>query len=55
VIRVDPRLPAGHLPADWPAAKAESLFVELDKTVAQPAGEIARQILDLRSTAETQA
>jgi phenylacetic acid degradation operon negative regulatory protein len=55
VIRADPRLPAEHLPADWPAAKAESLFVELDKTVAQPAGEIARQILDLRPTAETQA
>jgi phenylacetic acid degradation operon negative regulatory protein len=55
VIRADPRLPAEHLPADWPAAKAESLFVELDKTVAQPAGEIARQILDLRPTTETQA
>jgi phenylacetic acid degradation operon negative regulatory protein len=55
VIRADPRLPAEHLPADWPAAKAESLFVELDKTVAQPAGEIARQILDLRPTAETLA
>ena len=55
VIRADPRLPAEHLPADWPAAKAESLFVELDKTVAQPAGETARQILDLRPTAETEA
>ena len=55
VIRADPRLPASHLPADWPAAKAESLFVEIDKTVAQPAGEIARQILDLRPTAENQA
>ena len=55
VIRADPRLPAEHLPADWPAAKAESLFAELDKTVAQPAGEIARQILDLRPAAETQA
>ena len=55
VIRADPRLPAEHLPADWPAAKAESLFVELDKTVAQPAAEIARQILDLRPTAATEA
>jgi phenylacetic acid degradation operon negative regulatory protein len=55
VIRADPRLPAEHLPADWPAAKAESLFAELDKTVAQPAGEIARQILHLRPTAETEA
>ena len=55
VIRADPRLPAEHLPADWPAAKAESLFVELDRAVAQPAGQIARQILDLRPTAETEA
>jgi phenylacetic acid degradation operon negative regulatory protein len=55
VIRADPRLPAEHLPADWPAAKAESLFVELDRAVEEPAGVIARQILDLRPTAETQA
>jgi phenylacetic acid degradation operon negative regulatory protein len=55
VIRADPRLPAEHLPADWPAAKAESLFVELDSTVAQPAAEIARQILDLRPTTATEA
>ena len=55
VIRADPRLPAQHLPPDWPAAKAESLFVELDKTVAQPAAEIARQILDLRPTAPIEA
>ena len=52
VIRADPRLPAEHLPADWPAAKAESLFVELDRAVEE-AGEIARQILDLRPTAVT--
>jgi phenylacetic acid degradation operon negative regulatory protein len=51
VIRADPRLPAEHLPADWPAAKAESLFVELDKTVEQAAGKIAQQILDLRPIA----
>lgn len=55
VIRADPRLPAEHLPADWPAAKAESLCTELDKTMERPAGEIARQILDLRPAAETRA
>jgi phenylacetic acid degradation operon negative regulatory protein len=54
VIRADPRLPVEHLPADWPAAKAESLFVELDQGVAKRAGEIAREILDLRPTAEIQ-
>jgi phenylacetic acid degradation operon negative regulatory protein len=52
VIRADPRLPVEHLPADWPAAKAESLFAELDTSVEQPAGEIARQILDLRPMTE---
>lgn len=55
VIRADPRLPREHLPGDWPAAKAESLFVELDKTVEHPAGEIAQQVLDVRPTAETEA
>jgi len=48
VIRADPRLPVELLPVGWPAAKAEALFVELDRAVAEPAGEIARQILDLR-------
>jgi len=52
VIRADPRLPWEHLPADWPAAKAESLYVELDKTLDQPADEIARQILDVRPMAD---
>jgi phenylacetic acid degradation operon negative regulatory protein len=55
VIRADPRLPAEHLPADWPAAKAESLFIQLDKTVERPASEIAQRILDLRPTAEPSA
>jgi phenylacetic acid degradation operon negative regulatory protein len=52
VIRADPRLPVELLPADWAAARAEALFVELDKSVAESAGEIARQILDLRPVAE---
>ena len=51
VIRADPRLPSEHLPADWPAAQAEALFAELDTAVEQPAGEIARQILDVRPAA----
>jgi phenylacetic acid degradation operon negative regulatory protein len=53
VIRADPRLPREHLPADWPAARAETLFVELDKTLDQPANEIAQQVLDVRPMAET--
>jgi phenylacetic acid degradation operon negative regulatory protein len=53
VIRADPRLPAAHLPTDWPAATAEILFKQVDKTVDQTAGEIAQQILSLRPTATT--
>ena len=48
IIRADPRLPAAHLPADWPAAEAESLFKRLDAEVDQAADRIAQQILDLR-------
>jgi phenylacetic acid degradation operon negative regulatory protein len=48
VIRDDPRLPIGHLPADWPAAEAEALFVRLDQRVDQDAARIAEQLLDVR-------
>lgn len=48
VIRADPRLPADHLPPDWPAAEAEALFVRVDKDVDAAADAIAQQILDLR-------
>jgi phenylacetic acid degradation operon negative regulatory protein len=48
VIRADPRLPSSHLPDDWPAAAAEALFVRLDRAVDVAAGEIARQLLDVR-------
>lgn len=48
VIRADPRLPAAHLPPDWPAAEAEALFVRVDKDVDAAADALAQQILDLR-------
>lgn len=48
VIRADPRLPADHLPPDWPAAEAEALFVRVDKDVDAAADALAQQILDLR-------
>lgn len=51
VIRADPRLPQAHLPADWPAAEAEALFVRLDEEVDEAAHAAAHQILDLRPTA----
>jgi phenylacetic acid degradation operon negative regulatory protein len=48
VIRADPRLPPVHLPEDWPAAEAESLFKQLDAAVDDAAGRIAQRILDVR-------
>jgi phenylacetic acid degradation operon negative regulatory protein len=51
VIRADPRLPAAHLPAHWPAAEAEALFVRVDKEVDEAAHGIAQQVLDLRPAA----
>ncbi|WP_307846187.1 PaaX family transcriptional regulator C-terminal domain-containing protein [Actinospica durhamensis] len=51
VIRADPRLPSAHLPADWPAAEAEALFVRVDKDVDEAAHAIAQEILDLRPSA----
>ena len=48
VIRNDPRLPVEHLPADWPAAQGEALFVSLDRRVSEEAARIAEQLLDLR-------
>ncbi|HET9170030.1 MAG TPA: PaaX family transcriptional regulator C-terminal domain-containing protein [Actinospica sp.] len=48
VIRGDPRLPLEHLPADWPAAEAEALFVRVDRRVDGEAARIAAQLLDVR-------
>ncbi len=46
VIRKDPRLPAGHLPAGWPAAAAEDVFRRLAAAYRGPAGAIAAGVLD---------
>ena len=48
VIRDDPRLPVEHLPADWPAAEAEALFVRVDRRVDKEAARIAERLLDVR-------
>ena len=48
VIRDDPRLPLEHLPADWPAAGAEALFLRVDRRVDKEAARIAEQLLDVR-------
>lgn len=48
VIRADPRLPAVHLPADWPAAAAEARFRRVDGLVVEGAARIAEQLMDVR-------
>jgi len=35
-IRRDPRLPVEHLPADWPAVRAQKLFRDLELCYAEP-------------------
>jgi phenylacetic acid degradation operon negative regulatory protein len=47
VIRQDPRLPARHLPADWPAAAAQDVFRALYAELDPQARAIAAQILDV--------
>jgi phenylacetic acid degradation operon negative regulatory protein len=46
LIRKDPRLPAEHLPAEWPAIHAERIFEELAAAYADPAKAIAGALLD---------
>ncbi|WP_369148201.1 PaaX family transcriptional regulator C-terminal domain-containing protein [Streptomyces sp. R44] len=46
LVRRDPHLPAEHLPADWPAESAETLFRELSAHYEPGARRIAEEILD---------
>jgi len=46
LIRKDPRLPARHLPRDWPAIRAERLFQRLATAYQGPAHRIAAEVLD---------
>ncbi|MGN9837077.1 PaaX family transcriptional regulator [Nonomuraea sp. H19] len=46
LVRQDPRLPAEHLPADWPAIRAEKLFHALAGRYDPSAATLARAILD---------
>lgn len=47
-IRRDPRLPVQHLPADWPAARAQALFRRTASALEGPAGAVAAPLLDTR-------
>ncbi|MCO5984644.1 PaaX family transcriptional regulator [Actinoallomurus spadix] len=46
LVRRDPHLPAEHLPADWPAVRAEQVFHSLARRYAEPARARAAEILD---------
>jgi phenylacetic acid degradation operon negative regulatory protein len=46
LVRRDPHLPAEHLPGDWPAVRAESVFQSLAHRCAEPATARAAEILD---------
>ncbi|MFD4942732.1 PaaX family transcriptional regulator C-terminal domain-containing protein [Streptomyces sp. NPDC058239] len=46
LVRRDPYLPAEHLPGEWPAERAETLFRELAARFAPGASRIAEEILD---------
>ncbi|MEQ4717401.1 PaaX family transcriptional regulator C-terminal domain-containing protein [Nonomuraea sp. B19D2] len=46
LVRQDPHLPAEHLPADWPAIRAETLFHSLAHRYGPTAAKLAESILD---------
>ncbi|MBS2965862.1 PaaX family transcriptional regulator [Actinocrinis puniceicyclus] len=46
LVRQDPHLPADHLPAHWPAARAEELFHVLAGRFDEPAARLAGEVLD---------
>jgi phenylacetic acid degradation operon negative regulatory protein len=46
LVRQDPHLPAEHLPADWPAARAESVFRGLARRWDRAAASAAAALLD---------
>jgi phenylacetic acid degradation operon negative regulatory protein len=45
-IRTDPRLPARHLPPDWPARPAQDTFRKVAEQTAAPARRLAHELLD---------
>ncbi|GHG23538.1 PaaX family transcriptional regulator [Streptomyces hydrogenans] len=45
-IRTDPRLPARHLPPDWPAGPAQETFRHVAARTEEPARRMAQELLD---------
>jgi phenylacetic acid degradation operon negative regulatory protein len=46
IIRQDPRLPLRHLPPDWPAVRAERLFLHRRDTLERQARPVVEALLD---------
>ena len=51
LVRQDPHLPAEHLPQNWPAIKAESLFQRLAYRYEKQAADVAGSITETIATA----
>ncbi|MFP3986077.1 PaaX family transcriptional regulator C-terminal domain-containing protein [Streptomyces sp. E11-3] len=49
IIRTDPRLPAPHLPADWPARTAQRTFHHIAEHTEAPARQMAAELLQTTS------
>ncbi|MEO3840635.1 MULTISPECIES: PaaX family transcriptional regulator C-terminal domain-containing protein [unclassified Streptomyces] len=47
LVRMDPRLPVQHLPADWPAARAQDVVHRLRSRYEGPAREIADRACEI--------
>ncbi len=47
IIRTDPRLPARHLPPDWPARPAQETFHRIARQTETPARRMAAELLAL--------
>ncbi|MGW3420294.1 PaaX family transcriptional regulator [Streptomyces phaeochromogenes] len=46
IIRTDPRLPARHLPADWPARSAHGTFHRIADQTEDPANRLAARLME---------
>lgn len=46
LVREDPRLPAAHLPPDWPAIRADRVFHRLGERLAPSAHSVSEDVLD---------
>ncbi|MGW0710121.1 PaaX family transcriptional regulator [Streptomyces sp. NPDC002643] len=54
IIRTDPRLPARHLPSDWPAGPAQETFRRVADQTREPGRRLAREQLDMVPWAEAE-